>query len=113
MVVATAYVAEISAAPALHVVAAFSFFDPHGALWTLLEFGALHKLLKSLVQQIRIPISLKLLAGLLLVRLSFAIQAIFFLTLDALEIFAVPSFIKHKGIVAVRSGTPGDVSLFG
>ena len=108
---AAAHIAEFGTASASHVVAALSLFDPHGALRALLKFRALHKLLKGLVEQVRVTVSLKFFTWLSLMSIRFAIQAIFLFAFDTLEIFAISPFIEYKSIVAVRSWAPWNIPL--
>jgi hypothetical protein len=46
---AATLIAELHAAPALHVIAALSFLDPDLAKGTLLELGTLHKFFKLVI----------------------------------------------------------------
>jgi hypothetical protein len=93
------------------VVTALSLFDPHCALWALLELRALHKTLEGFVKQVWITVPLKFFTRLPFVCIRFAIQTIFFFAFDALEIFTVSCSIENKSIVAVGSRTPRNIPL--
>jgi hypothetical protein len=108
---ATTLIAEMGAASTTHVVAALCPFYPYLALWALFELRALHKLLKGLVEKVRVSVSLKFFTGLFLVSIRFTIQTIFFLAFDALEIFTIFAFVENKSVVAVRSWTPRNILL--
>ena len=109
---AAANIAEFGSTSAAHVVAAISLFDPHSAGWALFELLTSHKLIKSLIKEVRIPVSFEFFTRLPLVSFRFAIQTIFFFAFDTLEMFAIPLSIENKSIIAVRSWTPRNIPLF-
>ncbi len=109
---AAANIAEFGSASAAHVVAAISLFDPHSAGWALFELLASHKLIKSLIKEVRITVSFEFFTRLPLVSFRFAIQAILFFAFDALEITTISIAIEYKCVIAVWSRTPRNVSLF-
>jgi hypothetical protein len=54
LILSTACIAKLFAAPATHVVASLGLLDPELAEWALLEFSPLHKLLEHFICFVRV-----------------------------------------------------------
>jgi hypothetical protein len=105
-VYSAASVAEVFAAPALHMITALSFFDPEFAKRTHLVLGSFHKILKGLLIFVGVGRCLVFFAGKASVVKGSALEAITFFALDTSEIIAIYTSIIDEGVGTVGSGAP-------
>jgi hypothetical protein len=102
----TASVAEVFATPALHMIAALSFFDPEFAKRAHLILGSFNKILKGLFVFVGVGRSLVFFTGKTSVVKGSALETITFFALDTSEIVAIYTCVIDKGVCTVGSGAP-------